>query len=136
MRVIQTLWITTLRSRSGWNSRLFFLMKKHSMFLPRLIFPLFCRVYFLYPFQLLWRSGRSHFFLKTQALNRANQRQRTDKALSLIGLDHDMILLSIGMGIINIYWYRYHFRYSLTIRVFIYTTIDTFLLFGGNAKRL
>ena len=63
-------------------------MKKHSVFLPRLIFPLLCRVFFLYPFQLLWRSGRLQGVNRT----RANQRKRTDQDLSLIGLDHDMIL--------------------------------------------
>jgi hypothetical protein len=46
-----------------------------------------------------------------------------------------MILPWVGMGIINIYWYRYHFQYSFTIRVFINTSIDSFILIGGNAKR-
>lgn len=34
------------------------------------------------------------------------------------------------MGIINFYWYRCHYRDSLTIRVLIDTTIDTFLFVG------
>ena len=116
---------------------LVFLNEKNSMILPRLILPLFCCVYFLYPFQLLWRLGRSSW--KKKAGSEKDQSQsEASKALSLIGLDRDMILILpwAGMGIINISWYQYHFWYSLTIQVFIDTTIDTFLLIGGNTKHL
>ena len=104
------------------------------MFLHRIIFfPLFC---FVYLFQLL-RSFA--IYKKKQEKNKntsseQDQSQSEAKNSSVIGLDHDMILPWVGMGIINIYWCRYHFRYSLTIQVFIDTTIDTFLLIGGNTK--
>jgi hypothetical protein len=62
-------------------------MKKHSMFLP-----LFCRGYFLYAFQLLWRLGRSQFKKKNTSSEQDQSESETSKALSLIGLDHDMIL--------------------------------------------
>ena len=90
-------WVQTLSSRAGWNSRLFFLMKKPSVS-TSLHFPSSCCIHFLSPFSSVTLAlGLLAIFKHTQAVNKTttNQRPRADQALSLIGLDHDKILLRV-----------------------------------------